>query len=87
MMTHLRHLECSITRVLMEATLKLSTLTDAGCFVFFETSEGRKFGGSATLLGEFVNGKLSAEGAKLVTLNDVDTREKPLFDRDESGRK
>ena len=78
MMSHLRHLECSITRVLMEATLKLSTLTDAGCFVFFETSEGRRFGGSAALLSEFVEGKLNADGAQLVTLHDVETREKSL---------
>ena len=70
MMKHMRHLESSVIRVLMEATLKLSSLTEAGCFVLFETPEGRRFGGSAKLMEEFVDGQLTSDGAEMIKLRE-----------------
>ena len=45
LVNQLQHMENSFTIFLMEAALKLSSLTEAKIFVLVETAEARRFGG------------------------------------------
>ena len=75
-----------MTRVLMEATLKLTSLTDVGCFVLFETTQGRRqIGGSSSLLAQFIDGKLTADGAELVTFAKRDAADVSVMDKHRFG--
>ena len=47
LVNQLQTMESSFCDVLMEAALKLASLTDANVFVMVETAEGRRFAGTS----------------------------------------
>merc|ERR1719414_2594561 len=49
LVNQLHSMESSFTQILMEATLKLSTLTDTNVFLLLETPEGRRYCGKRHL--------------------------------------
>ena len=55
-MTQLRSMEAALSSVLMEAAMKMASLTDAGIFLLLETDEGRKFCGNKKLCQEYRSG-------------------------------
>merc|ERR1712136_490267 len=55
LVNQLHNMESSFTQVLMEATMKLSALTDASVFLLFETPEGRRFCGKRQLCDTFLS--------------------------------
>jgi len=62
LVNQLQTMESSFCDVLMEAALKLASLTDANVFVMVETSEGRRFAGKRHLCDSYVNGGLCPIG-------------------------
>ena len=61
-MTQLRSMEAAFCSVLMEAAMKMASLTDAGVFVLLETREGRKFCGNKRLCEEYKSGGVKPKG-------------------------
>ena len=55
-------MEAAFCSVLMEAAMKMASLTDAGVFVLLETREGRKFCGNKRLCEEYRGGGVRPKG-------------------------
>jgi len=61
-MTQLHNLESNVAGILMEASLKLCSLTDINIFFLVETAEGRRFAGNPKFCDQFrQEGLLAAE--------------------------
>merc|ERR1712212_203381 len=62
LMTQLHNLESNVASILMEASLKLCSLTDINIFFLVETAEGRRFAGNPKFCERFRReGLLAAE--------------------------
>ena len=53
LMTQLHNLESNVASILMEASLKLCSLTDVNIFFLVETAEGRRFAGNPKYCDQF----------------------------------
>lgn len=53
LMTQLHNLESNVASILMEASLKLCSLTDINIFFLVETAEGRRFAGNPKFCDQF----------------------------------
>ena len=58
LLNQLQTVEKALINILMEAAIKISSLTESNIFVLVETPEERKFGGSATLCQGYVEAGL-----------------------------
>lgn len=65
LVNQLQTMESSFCDVLMEAALKLASLTDANVFVMVETAEGRRFAGKRHLCDSYINGGLCPIGSDM----------------------
>ena len=59
LLNQLQTVEKTFMNILMEAAMKLSSLTESNIFVLIETPEERKFAGSAPLCQSFIDDGLS----------------------------
>ena len=55
-------METSFTAILMEAAMKMASLTDAGVFVLLETKDARRFCGNKKLCQEYKAGGVRPRG-------------------------
>lgn len=55
---HLQTMESMVTTILIEAAMKLATLTDAGVFLLVESRDGRRFSGKRHLCDAYLEGRL-----------------------------
>jgi hypothetical protein len=79
---HLHNLESSFGKILIEAAVKLSQLTDINLFILMETPEGRKFSGKRHLCESYIEGRLHPIGndVELVVDTGLETvSEKPHY--------
>jgi len=60
LVNQLQNMETSFTNILMEAALKLASLTDASLFLLVETPEGRRYAGRPHLCTAYQEGTLNA---------------------------
>jgi len=60
LVNQLQNMETSFTNILMEAALKLASLTDASLFLLVETPEGRRYAGRPHLCTAYQDGTLNA---------------------------
>ena len=51
--SHLQFLESSLSNILIEAALKLTTLTDSSIFILIDGPNGRKYAGTESLTDTF----------------------------------
>jgi len=58
-------MELSFATILMEAAMKMSSLTDASVFMLVETHEGRRFTGKRHLCDSYIRGDFSASDRDL----------------------
>jgi len=58
LLNQLQTVEKTLINILLEAAIKLTSLTESNIFVLVETPEERKFAGSSTLCQSFVDGEL-----------------------------
>ena len=80
LVNHLHNLESSVGRILIEAAVKLSQLTDLNLFVIVESQDGRKFAGTRDLCDAYVASALNPCGND-VHINVLDNQtvvEEPL---------
>ena len=59
LLNQLQTVEKTVINILMEAAIKLSSLTESNIFVLVESPEERKFAGSSALCQSFVDAGLS----------------------------
>ena len=62
LVSQLQNMETSFTAILMEAAMKMATLTDANVFLLVESQDGRKFSGKRHLCEAYLNGTLTPIG-------------------------
>ena len=58
LVSHLQVMEQKLTDILLEAAMKVSSLTDSSLFILVETQEGRKFSGDPRLCDAYRNARL-----------------------------
>lgn len=66
LMNQLQSLESSFTSILMEAALKLSSITDTNVFLLIESSEGRRISGKRHLCDAYLRGALTPTGSDAI---------------------
>ena len=74
LVTRLQHIEQNITDVLLEAAMKMSSLTDTSVFILVETQEGRKFSGEPHLCNAYRNSQLSPKDTDVECLVDLKSK-------------
>lgn len=82
----LQLLEDNFLKVLMEAALKLASLTDVRLFILCETAEGRRFAGDGDLCDLYRNGMLQPQVADVemeinASPSGIELKEKPSNSR------
>jgi len=65
LVSHLHSMESSFSAILIEAAMKLASLTDANLFILVETKDGRRFAGKRHLCNLYTSGELSPVGSDL----------------------
>jgi len=65
LVSHLHSMESSFSAILIEAAMKLASLTDANLFVLVETKDGRRFAGKRHLCNLYTSGELAPMGSDL----------------------
>lgn len=78
----LQSMENTLTAILIETALKLSSLTDTKVFVLVDSTEGRRFAGAPQLCQSYASNSLSPIGNDIEVLlqpNVKTLRERPLY--------
>lgn len=86
----LQSMENTLTAILIETALKLSSLTDAKVFVLVDGAEGRRFAGASQLCHSYATNNLTptVDDIEIVLEPNVKTiRERPLFPPGVQGSK
>jgi len=86
----LQSMENTLTAILIETALKLSSLTDAKVFVLVDSAEGRRFAGASQLCHAYATNNLTptVDDIEIVLEPNVKTiRERPLFPPGVQGSK
>lgn len=65
LVSHLHSMESSFSAILIEAAMKLASLTDANLFILVETKDGRRFAGKRHLCNLYTSGGLAPIGSDL----------------------
>jgi len=65
LVSHLHSMESSFSAILIEAAMKLASLTDANLFILVETKDGRRFAGKRHLCNQYTSGGLAPVGSDL----------------------
>lgn len=65
LVSHLHSMESSFSAILIEAAMKLASLTDANLFILVETKDGRRFAGKRHLCNLYTSGDLAPMGSDL----------------------
>jgi len=65
LVSHLHSMESSFSAILIEAAMKLASLTDANLFILVETKDGRRFAGKRHLCNLYTSGELTPVGSDL----------------------
>ena len=74
LVSHLQHMEQKLTDILLEAAMKMSSLTDSSIFILVETQEGRKFSGKPHLCDAYRQSRLIPTEADVECLVDLNSR-------------
>ena len=74
LVTRLQHIEQNITDILLEAAMKMSSLTDSSVFILVETQEGRKFSGVPHMCDAYRNSQLTPKDTDVECLVDLKSK-------------
>ena len=74
LVSQLQHIEQKLTDILLEAAMKMSSLTDSSVFILVETQEGRKFSGKPHLCQAYRNSRLTPTDADVECFVDLNSK-------------
>ena len=74
LVSQLQHIEQKLTDILLEAAMKMTSLTDSCVFILVETQDGRKFTGNRRLCESYRNCQMFPKDTDVECLVDVEAR-------------